>query len=93
MQFCIEKAKSAIFADVSYKCICESNGTSRQYMLTKGKVNAIAFKTEILTYKKPTRKHGIDRAILTYIARFRHNFVNPTHLQTNIGIDGDYFSV
>ncbi len=43
IQFCIENAKCAIFADLSYKGICESDNTFLQYMLTKDKVICIAF--------------------------------------------------
>ncbi len=31
------------------------------------------------------RKNGINRAILTQIARIQHNLANPPRLQKNIG--------
>ncbi len=44
IQFCIENVKCAMFTDLSYKGICESNNTVLQHVLTKWKVNCIAFK-------------------------------------------------
>ncbi len=39
MQFYIENAKCAIFADLFYKGICEIKNTFLRYMLTKGSVS------------------------------------------------------
>ncbi len=44
IQFCVESAKCAIFADLFYKDICEINNTFLQYILIKRKVKCSALK-------------------------------------------------